>query len=70
MYVLGVDQPLERCSAKVLAVIRRQDDVEDKIVVAASGGWDRASIEEATAFQEQWFDSQVELPGDPNEGTT
>ena len=61
-YVLGVDYPLNQCSAKVIAVIRRRDDVEDKIVVAMSGGWDRASIEKATEFQEQWFDSWVELP--------
>ena len=61
-YVLGVDHPLERCSAKVIAVIRRKDDVEDKIVVAVSGEWDRAAIENATQFQEQYFDSWVEIP--------
>ena len=63
-YVLGVDYPLNQCSAKVIAVIRRRDDVEDKIVLAMSGEWDRASIEKATEFQEQWFDSWVELPGE------
>ena len=64
VYVLGVDHPLKQCSAKVIAVVHRRDDVEDKIVVAMSGEWDRASIEKATAFQEQWFDSWVELPGE------
>ena len=62
VYVLGADQPLERCSAKVIAVIRRRDDVEDKIVVAMSGEWNGASIAKATAFVERWFDSWVELP--------
>ena len=62
VYVLGVDYPFKRCSAKVIAAIRRRDDVEDKIVVAMSGEWDGASIEKATEFQEQWFDSWVELP--------
>ena len=63
VYVLGVDHPLMQCSVKVIAAIRRRDDVEDKIVAAVSGEWNRASIEEATAFQEHWFDSWVELPG-------
>ncbi len=61
-YVLGVDYPLSRCSARVIAVIRRRDDIEDKLVVALSGDRDRASIKESTAFQEQWFDTWVELP--------
>lgn len=61
-YVLGADCPLRRCLARVIAVIRRRDDVEDKLVVALSGEWSEASISESTAFQEQWFDSWVELP--------
>ena len=65
-YVLGVEYPLKQCSAKVIAAIRRRDDVEDKIVVAMSGEWDEASIEKATEFQEQYFDSWVELPAQSN----
>ena len=61
-YVLGADYPLKRCSARVIAAIRRKDDVEDKLVVALSGEWSRASIRESTAFQEQWFETWVELP--------
>lgn len=62
VYVLGADQPLEQCSARVIAVVRRRDDVEDKIVVAMAGEWNEASIAKATAFQEQYFDTWVELP--------
>ena len=61
-YVLGADSPLKECSARVIAVIRRIDDLEDKLVVALSGEWCLASIRESTVFQEQWFDSWVELP--------
>lgn len=61
-YVLGADRPLTACSGQVIAAIRRRDNIEDKIVVAMSGEWSNASIEESTAFQEQWFDSWVELP--------
>ena len=62
-YVLGADSPLKKCSARVIAVIRRRDDVEDKLVVSLSGEWTETSIRKSTAFQEQWFDSWVELPG-------
>ena len=61
-YVLGAEYPIKRCSAMVIAVIRRRDDVEDKLVVALSGEWSKASIIESTSFQEQYFDSWVELP--------
>ncbi len=61
VYILGADRPLERCTAKVIALVRRRDDVEDKFVVALSGTWDEAAIARATAFQERWFDSWVEL---------
>ena len=61
-YVLGCDYPIRRCRARVIAVIRRRDDAEDKLVVALSGEWSMAQIRESTAFQEQWFDSWVELP--------
>ena len=61
-YVLGADYPLRRCSASVIAIVRRRDDVEDKLIVALSGEWSKASIVESTAFQEQWFDTWIELP--------
>ena len=61
VYVLGADGPLDRCTARVIAVVRRRDDIEDKIVVAISGEWDEAAITGATAFQERWFDSWIEM---------
>jgi len=65
-YVLGTEYALKQCSAKVIAAIRRRNDAEDKIVVAMSGEWDGPSIEKETEFQEQYFDSWVELPGESN----
>lgn len=60
-YVLGAESPLERCRARVIAIVRRRDDVEDKLVVALSGEWNAESISGAIAFQEQWFDSWIEM---------
>ena len=62
VYVLGANGPLERCAARVIAIIRRRDDVEDKLVATLAGDWDEASIVRATAFQEQFWNSWVELP--------
>lgn len=62
VYVLGADGPLDRCTATVIAVVRRRDDVEDKLVAAVAGQWDEAAIATAVAFQEQYFDAWVELP--------
>lgn len=62
VYVIGVDEPLKRCVGKVVAIIRRRDDVEDKLVVrVGDGAVTRADIETRTHFQEQWFDSHVEM---------
>lgn len=63
VYLLGADGPLERCAAPVIAVVRRRDDIEDKLVAAVTGQWDEAAITDAVAFQGQYFDSWVELPG-------
>ncbi len=59
-YVLGVDCPLDSFSGKVIAVIVRNDDVEDKWVVAPE--YSSFSSEEIAAqvrFQEQFFKSSV-----------
>jgi inorganic pyrophosphatase len=67
VYVLGIDEPIERCTATVIAIIRRRNDVEDKLVAVIDGGdletWDIESIARATAFQERWFDTWIEIAG-------
>ncbi len=64
VYVLNADGPLERCEATILAIVRRRDDVEDKLVatVASGAAWDAPAIRAAVEFQERFFDSWVELP--------
>ena len=62
VYVLGANEPLERCEARVIAIIRRRDDVEDKLVATLAGDWDEASIVRATEFQARFWDSWVDLP--------
>ena len=61
-YILGIAEPLEEFVGKVIAVIHRFDDVEEKWVVAPEGM--RFSAEEilaAVAFQEQYFQIQLRM---------
>ena len=60
-YILGVELPVKRFSGRVVAVIRRRDDVEDKWVVAPEGRrFTREEIAAAVAFQERYFQTEIE----------
>lgn len=60
-YVLGVPEPVAVFDGRVIGVIRRHNDCEDKLVVAPEGmTFRREEIAEAVRFQEQFFDSTVE----------
>jgi inorganic pyrophosphatase len=61
VYVLGTGAPLEVCFAKVVAVVVRSNDVEDKLVAAVAGTWSAEAVTEAIAFQERFFDSRVHV---------
>ncbi len=62
VYVLGVSEPLATFTGEVIAVIHRRDDVEEKWVAAPMGvRFMKGEIEEAVRFQEQYFDSWIEL---------
>lgn len=62
VYVLGVYEPVSFFEGKVIALIHRLDDVEDKWVVASeSFHFSEEDIREATQFQEQFFHSEIIL---------
>ena len=59
-YVIGVDVPVKEYTGKVIAVIHRNDDVEEKWVVCPEDrAFTKEEIEEIVRFQEQFFDSVV-----------
>ena len=61
-YVLGVDTPLKEFCGKVIAVIHRLNDVEDKWVVAPAGmSFTKEEILQEVKFQEQYFKMEIEL---------
>ena len=55
-YVLGEHKPLESFTGRVVAVIHRTNDNDDKLVVMADGrNYSDDQIEALTEFQEQFF---------------
>ena len=61
-YVLGIDEPMKAFVGKVVAIIHRYDDVEEKWVVAPDGIMFTAEeIVKQVRFQEQYFNSEVRM---------
>ena len=60
VYVLGVAQPLETFTGRVIGVVRRRDDNEDKLVAAPEGmAFTSEQIEKEIHFVEKYFDSTI-----------
>ncbi len=59
-YVFGVTEPLVVFTGLAVAVIHREDDDDDKLVVLPEGlNLSDTEIMEAVRFQEQWFKSSA-----------
>lgn len=59
-YILGVNEPVEEFTGKIIAIIHRNDDVEEKWVVApANVLFSKEEIMKQVHFQERYFDSEV-----------
>ena len=61
VFLLGVDRPVETYTGRIIGIVFRADDVEDKLIMAPEGM--DFTVEEMTAavyFQEKYYDSHVE----------
>lgn len=59
-YLIGVTRPVEAFTGRIVAVVRRENDVEDKWVVAPEGAdFSYADIETAVRFQERYFRYEI-----------
>jgi len=59
-YILGVTEPVDTFTGEVIAIIHRNNDVEDKWIVAPCGvRFSKEEIIKETHFQEQYFESEV-----------
>lgn len=62
VYVLGVESPLEKFSGRIIGIINRENDTEDKLVAAREDvSMTADEIYDAVRFQEQFFTTKIEL---------
>lgn len=65
VYILGIDEKIEegdRTTAKIIGIVYRKNDVEDKLVAVPEGMlYTPEEIERQIHFQEQYYDSHVEM---------
>ena len=59
-YVLGVNEPVSEFTGKIIAIIKRLDDVEEKWVVAPENmTFTKEEIMKQVEFQEKYFNTQI-----------
>ena len=59
-YVLGIDEPITKCIGKIYAVIERENDIEDKLVVIIDNKeYSIEDIKEKIHFQEKYFKYKI-----------
>ena len=60
VYILGVKEPLETFTGKIIGVVRRRDDNEDKFVAAPEGiAFTAEEIRKEIYFVEKYFESSI-----------
>lgn len=60
-YLLGLDAPVTEFTGRVIAIVHRLNDAEDKWVVAPDGRcFTRDEIRRQVSFVEQYFQTEIE----------
>ncbi len=60
--LLGVDVPVSEFTGKIIGIVHRHNDVEDKLVMAPEGtSFTAEEIADAVRLQEQFYDSEIEV---------
>ena len=63
VYLLGAEGPLREADCRVVGVVHRRNDAEDKLIAAPDGlNYTKEEMENAVRFQEQWYDSHIITP--------
>ncbi len=61
-YILGVNEPVQEFVGKIIAIIHRFDDVEEKWVVAPENvSFTKEEIMQQVEFQEKYFKSEIDM---------
>ena len=59
-YILGVNESVGKFTGKIIAIVYRKDDIEEKWVVVPDGvTFSKEEIRRQIHFQEQYFDSKI-----------
>lgn len=60
VYVMGVNTPVNEYTGRIVGIVYRADDVEDKLVMAPEGvSFTAAQMAEAVRFQEKYYHTTV-----------
>ena len=61
VYLLGVGEPVSEYTGKIVGIVHRRDDVEDKLIMAPDGiSLSAREMAEGVRFQEKYYDSYIE----------
>lgn len=61
-YILGVNEPVKEYTGRIIAIIHRYNDIEEKWVVAPENmNFTAEEIMKQVAFQEQYFQSEIRM---------
>lgn len=61
-YILGVNEPVQEFTGRIIAIIHRFDDVEEKWVVAPEDAtFTKDEIMQQVEFQEKYFKSEIRM---------
>ncbi len=62
VYLLGVDKPVPEYTGRIIAVVHRENDCEDKLVMApVDMTFSEEDVRELTHFQEQYYKTHIEI---------
>lgn len=62
VYLLGVDNPVNEYTGKIIGIVHRENDVEDKLAMAPDGmNFAQNEIAEQVHFQEQYYKTEIEV---------
>lgn len=61
VYLLGVNEPITDYRAKIIGIVHRYNDIEDKLIAAPERmKFTLHEMEKAVHFQEQYYESEIE----------
>ncbi len=62
VFLLGVEHPVETYTGRIVGIVFRADDVEDKLIMVPEGmHFTVEEMTEAVYFQEKYYNSHIEV---------